>query len=360
MSKKNRVYNLAKEIKVEVNKLLIEIQKEDKSVKVPSQKISDQLADEFRKRYFVRLIANEGSQETSENQIAKNKKDKNELRIAEQKEVQLNPKVSSNIEINEDLLDIELNALDKCNNMSADQLYEYLLSCLTKSTKTTKFPNSKETYYELVKLLQRKMSERVSKLATKELRLKINNEYLSKVNILTARIKLKFNKSTNLHSQSNNSNYLSFKDEQIIGNEIANFNSKMTINHLPWKILSAGEKISENIVKHFKKLLTKKRWQNKKFDEQRILKVESYLNPACCYIGEQKFEGYVVYCFNWTNKVILESPFYGNAVYVIKGDWIQITQVSKWTARNKYSNQVTVIRHSSSWLDNLRRTLKTS
>lgn len=75
--------------------------------------------------------------------------------------------------------------------------------------------------------------------------------------------------------------------------------------------------------------------------------------------GKGDFKGFVVFRFRNTNAVIVEKPFYGNATYLIKGDWekevIKILQMSRGEARQLYPKQVKRIYHTDekNWLSNL-------
>ena len=90
-------------------------------------------------------------------------------------------------------------------------------------------------------------------------------------------------------------------------------------------------------------------------------KIEKTLRPNKCFVGKGEFEGYIAYCFDWTESVILECPIYGNAIYIIKRGkftWQEIAKASKWEARTEYSAQVKVINHSNTWLERLEQSLR--
>lgn len=144
-----------------------------------------------------------------------------------------------------------------------------------------------------------------------------------------------------------------------LNQEIPNTLIKLpVIERLPWDVLPKGEWNLEQILKHFKNLIHDNNWREKEFDKTRIEKICKHLKPSILYIGREQFEGYVVFCFDWTKKVVLECPIYGNAIYVINGDWQKIAKLSKWEARYKHSNQVTVINHTDTWLERLNTNLR--
>ena len=45
------------------------------------------------------------------------------------------------------------------------------------------------------------------------------------------------------------------------------------------------------------------------------------LAPLRCYIGNESWDGYVVFEFRDSNSVVLECPFEGNATYILPADW---------------------------------------
>lgn len=132
-----------------------------------------------------------------------------------------------------------------------------------------------------------------------------------------------------------------------------------TVETLPWTVLPKGEWFSEDIIEHLENLSAEGKWKGKKIDKSRLRKIESHLKPIRCYVGEEEFSGYVVYCFDKNeSKAILECPVYGNATYIIRGNWKNIAKGSKWMARYKYSNQVTVINHNETWFKRLKLNLQ--
>lgn len=133
-----------------------------------------------------------------------------------------------------------------------------------------------------------------------------------------------------------------------------NFFQNLQVKKIPWKFFPKGEWTVEEIIKSFSKYAT----QNEIVDEKRLRKIVSNLKPSVCYISEDGFNRYIAFCFDWTEKVILECPIYGNAIYIIKENWQEITKLSKWEARQL--SQVTVIRHSDNWFERLKENLKSN
>ena len=126
----------------------------------------------------------------------------------------------------------------------------------------------------------------------------------------------------------------------------------MIVKEIFWDLLPQGEWKTEGLIKTFKGY----GWSKDEFDESRLTQIIKILNPTICYIGKEKFQGYVVFGFDLSEKVVLECPKYGNAIYIIEDNWQEITKLSKWEARQL--SQVTVIRHSDTWFERLKENLE--
>jgi hypothetical protein len=141
--------------------------------------------------------------------------------------------------------------------------------------------------------------------------------------------------------------------ENIKNQIFADSSQIMVIKEIFWELLPKGEWETEGFLKIFKGY----GWSEEDFDGSRLTKIKNTLDP--CFIAKGKFQGhqgYVVFGFNWTEKVVLECPKYGNAIYIINDRWQEITKLSKWEARQL--PEVTVIRHSDTWFKRLKENLE--
>ena len=80
------------------------------------------------------------------------------------------------------------------------------------------------------------------------------------------------------------------------------------------------------------------------------------LRPKSIYRGFETFSDYFALLFEDTDKVVLESVNYGNAIYIIKGDWK--IQSRRTKAELKTSNKTKVIHHRSDWFSKLKNYLQ--
>jgi hypothetical protein len=145
---------------------------------------------------------------------------------------------------------------------------------------------------------------------------------------------------------------------ETTNNSIVEDNVLMETESLLWTILPPGKNRLELTINHFNKLKSTGNWTNKSFDQSRLEIIERFLKPIKCYIGFDGFEGYVIYLFNYTNKVVLECPIYANAIYVLNEGWQEIAKLSKWEIRHNYASQVTTINHSDTWFNRLKENLE--
>ena len=222
-----------------------------------------------------------------------------------------------------------------------------------------KFNSSQKQLNELIRNSAKKneLKKRREKLAQYNLeKKKIEIEYKQRQNL----IEKKFFISSGIDLNYRVSKKITERQEFIVGlrskkRKIFNdFSQNLQVKKLPWKFFPKGEWTVDELTKSFSKYVT----QNETVDEKRLKKIVSDLNPSVCYISEDGFNRYIAFCFDWTEKVILECPIYGNAIYIIKGDWQKIARMSKWEARYEYSKQVTIIRHNETWFERLKSNLK--
>ncbi len=75
------------------------------------------------------------------------------------------------------------------------------------------------------------------------------------------------------------------------------------------------------------------------------------------YLGQDSFEGYICFYFKAKGAAVLECPFYGNAVYVLKHDWQALSKYSKTELLDNFSDSILRSRHTRWFASCLRRAL---
>lgn len=92
-------------------------------------------------------------------------------------------------------------------------------------------------------------------------------------------------------------------------------------------------------------------------DYDRIKKALS-LKPSSIYRGRAEFSGYCVYLFHMVKGAVLECPVVGNAIYVIEGDWRQLSKMTKSQLLTNQRERVARIVHAGNWFFSLREHIK--
>ena len=144
--------------------------------------------------------------------------------------------------------------------------------------------------------------------------------------------------------------------EERLGNE--NTGDSVNIERVNWTLLPIGTDWL-SFEKHFESQLEQISSQvsQKEVDEtterfQRIFE----LKPKSIYRGFETFSDYFALLFEDTDKVVLESVNYGNAIYIIEGDWKVLSRRTK--TELKRSNKTKVIHHRYDWFSKLKNYLQ--
>lgn len=124
-----------------------------------------------------------------------------------------------------------------------------------------------------------------------------------------------------------------------------------TVNRINWQILPPGEWSIERIATHFREL--ERANPQCKYDLERLEHIKM-LKPSTCYIGLEEFVGYVVFCFDYTEKAILENPIKGNAIYLINSNWSELSKLTKRELLSSYTDRVGRIIHRGNWFERLK------
>lgn len=127
------------------------------------------------------------------------------------------------------------------------------------------------------------------------------------------------------------------------------------VHKIKWRILPPGKWSMEQITNHFKSIEHTN--SASKYDLERLKLLET-LKPTTCYIGLEEFVGYVVFCFDHTDKTIFENPIKGNAIYIICGNWEEMSKLTKRDLLSHYSDRVKKIVHRGNWFKRLQMKLK--
>ncbi len=127
------------------------------------------------------------------------------------------------------------------------------------------------------------------------------------------------------------------------------------VQHLSWRVLPPGEWAFSEIQAHFEGLRREHRdlpWDLGRLDFARKLK------PIETWIGEDEFDGYVIFVFSGTSAALLDHPLKGNACYILRRNWRDLCRFSKVELLTRYPKAVERVVHRGNWGKRIRRALK--
>jgi hypothetical protein len=125
-----------------------------------------------------------------------------------------------------------------------------------------------------------------------------------------------------------------------------------------WSILPTGIEWKE-FNRFFKEqVINSQKEQSKKHTDESRKRFERMfeLKPYKICRGFSTFSDYFALHFNECEEVVLESVFYGNALYIIKGNWEILSQKTKQELRDYHSPKV--IKHIGDWFSKLKNHLQ--
>ena len=78
------------------------------------------------------------------------------------------------------------------------------------------------------------------------------------------------------------------------------------------------------------------------------------LNPSRIFKGVHEFSGYFAFTFESSEWVVFESDRFGNALYVVRGNWVAMSRMTKRKLLLVSSGNVRRIVHKGDWFGQLR------
>ena len=117
-----------------------------------------------------------------------------------------------------------------------------------------------------------------------------------------------------------------------------------TLVRVNWQILPPGTRLTPELVDRILR-------QVPEHGRERALASFGALearSPSFLVVGQGGFEGYVVFAFPEQNLFVLERPRWGNATYVFRSDWEELSKYSK-TQILEEGRQFARVIHNDSW-----------
>lgn len=143
-----------------------------------------------------------------------------------------------------------------------------------------------------------------------------------------------------------------------IGEEVYVYENNVPVERLSFELLPPGSWDIEDVIQHYCREAENlpSDLYGREMQYERLIKIKT-LKPQKCYIGTELWLGYVLFEFQYTDRVALECPIEGNATYVLSGNWKQMVRHSKQYIRRYYSKKYTKVVHKGDWLDRVRNAL---
>lgn len=124
---------------------------------------------------------------------------------------------------------------------------------------------------------------------------------------------------------------------------------------LAWQVLPAGKWGFSQIRSHF--LRMRRDWKNLEWDLTR-LDFAKKLRPMESWIGKDEFDGYVIFVFPWTRAALLDHPIKGNACYILRRNWKELSHLSKFELLQKHKKTALRVTHIGNWQKRIKRALR--
>lgn len=100
------------------------------------------------------------------------------------------------------------------------------------------------------------------------------------------------------------------------------------LRRLNWTILPQGKMPWSSLKKAVEKIIEETPKGNRSYLEHRLEYINKH-GPDFTAVGEAGFHGYIIMGFTDKNLYILESPFYGNATYILENEWEELSKKTK-------------------------------
>jgi len=124
---------------------------------------------------------------------------------------------------------------------------------------------------------------------------------------------------------------------------------------LPWRILPTGDSLAE--IQHLLNQelalgnIDEREMRESKIRMEKILE----LSPMKIYKGIDSFSDYFALIFDRSKKVVFESIKYGNAIYIVEGNWISASKRTKKELREDLNAKLII--HKGNWFGKLKNWL---
>lgn len=143
-----------------------------------------------------------------------------------------------------------------------------------------------------------------------------------------------------------------FGECEILKDNLESYSS-IPVKRLNWEILPEGKYPWIKLNKQLLPVLSRVKPGNRTIVMDR-LEILSERNPNFIALGRSGFSGYIVYGFEKFDLFVLESVYYGNATYIFKTNWEELSKLSKAEILEDKLQYARII-HTASWKNELNK-----
>lgn len=135
---------------------------------------------------------------------------------------------------------------------------------------------------------------------------------------------------------------------------IKDFRHNINVAQLNWKIIPADQNLSSAVKSSYLNSIVKR---GETVNIDRLYRIIETFKPIQCFIGKNEFDGYLVFLLERSSKVICDNPIVGNAVYILDGDWKNLSQQSKAELLDHHRDNVARVIHTGDWIWRIRQAI---
>lgn len=123
------------------------------------------------------------------------------------------------------------------------------------------------------------------------------------------------------------------------------------VRRVQWRLLPPGKAGARQAIQHYRNL--QRLAPERRIQEER-LQFMGQLDADERYTGEDSFEGYTCFFFAAKAVAVLECPYYGEATYILKGNWQTLSRHTKTDLLRDFREVTTRVIHTNNFESNFR------
>lgn len=128
------------------------------------------------------------------------------------------------------------------------------------------------------------------------------------------------------------------------------------VTRLNWNILPKGKYPWDKLYPYVEEKIKNMKITNQLIARKNIETITKF-NPTFVAIGEAGFSGYIIFGFEKSDKVLLESMEIDNATYVLKENWEKISKMTKAEILQNNFHDKRII-HNKKWKNEIEKFIK--